>query len=59
MALGRRLRAQGLVETAGREMIVEATGAPLSPVVDGETYEGVLRLEVRPGPTIDIAVPRP
>lgn len=56
MALGRRLRARGLVERAGHEMIVEAIDAPLSPIVDGESYEGIVRLEVRPGPTLDIAI---
>jgi diacylglycerol kinase family enzyme len=56
MALGRRLRARGLVERAGHEMIVEAIESPLSPIVDGESYEGVVRLEVRPGPPLDIAI---
>ncbi|MCU0673378.1 MAG: retinol dehydrogenase [Myxococcota bacterium] len=56
MALGRRLRARGLVERAGHEMIVEALETPLSPIVDGESYEGVVRLEVRPGPPLDIAI---
>jgi diacylglycerol kinase family enzyme len=56
MALGRRLRARGLVECAGREMIVEATDTPLAPIVDGESYEGIVRLEVRPGPALDIAL---
>jgi hypothetical protein len=56
MALGRRLRARGLVERAGHEMIVEAIDTPLSPIVDGESYEGIVRLEVRPGPTLDIAI---
>ncbi len=57
MAMGRRLRARGLVERAGREMIVEAVGAPLTPIVDGESYEDVRRLEVRPGPALSIALP--
>ena len=56
MAMGRRLRARGLVERAGTEMIVEAVGAPLTPIVDGEAYENVRRLEVRPGPTLSIAL---
>ena len=37
-------------------MIVEAIETPLSPIVDGESYEGVVRLEVRPGPPLDIAI---
>jgi hypothetical protein len=56
MALGRRLRARGLVERAGHEMIIDALDAPLSPIVDGESYEGIVRLEVRPGIPLDIAV---
>ncbi|MCB9613653.1 MAG: retinol dehydrogenase [Sandaracinus sp.] len=56
MAMGKRLRARGLVECAGYEMIVEAVDEPLTPIVDGEAYEGVHRLEVRPGPTLSIAV---
>jgi hypothetical protein len=56
MALGRRLHARGLVERAGHEMIVEAIETPLSPIVDGESYEGIVRLEVRPGPTLHVAI---
>ena len=57
MVAGKTLRAEGLVEKAGEEMLIEATEGPLSPVVDGECYEGVLRLEVRPGPRIAIGAP--
>jgi hypothetical protein len=37
-------------------MIVEAIETPLSPIVDGESYEGIVRLEVRPGPTLHVAI---
>lgn len=56
MALGRRLRGRRLVERAGHEMIVEAIDTPLTPIVDGESYERIVRLEVRAGPSIDIAI---
>ena len=44
-----------LRDTSGREMIVEALDEPLSPIVDGERFERLRRLEVRAGPPIRIA----
>lgn len=57
LAAGRLMSAKGLVETPGREMVIEATREPLAPVLDGEIYPGVRRLEVRPGPPVAIARP--
>jgi len=57
LATGRLLSAEGLEERAGAEMIIEATERPLSPVIDGEIYEGVTRLEVRQGEPVSIARP--
>lgn len=42
------------LEVSGQEMVVEAIGEPLAPVMDGETLRGVVRLEVRRGPTLRI-----
>ena len=36
-------------------MIIEALDEPLSPIVDGERFEGLRRLEVRAGPPVRIA----
>lgn len=58
IAAGGLLRAEGLVEMPGREMVIESMGEEaLAPVLDGEIYAGVSRLEVRPGPRIEIALP--
>jgi hypothetical protein len=39
-------------------MVIEAEGQPLSPIIDGERFPGIIRLAVRAGPPIRIAVPR-
>lgn len=46
----------GLVrDVNGREMLIEAEGEPLSPIIDGERFGGIVRLAVRAGPGIRIA----
>jgi diacylglycerol kinase family enzyme len=39
----------------GDEMIIEAEGEPLSPIIDGERFDGIVRLVARAGPRIRIA----
>lgn len=53
---GGAIVAPGMRDVRGDEMIVEALGdEPLRPVIDGEIYEGLRRIEVRRGPTVRIA----
>lgn len=53
---GGAIRAPEMRDVRGREMVIEAIGdEPLRPVIDGEIYEGLRRLEVRRGPTVRIA----
>ncbi|ORV60305.1 retinol dehydrogenase [Mycobacterium europaeum] len=47
---GRRVR-----DVNGREMVIEAEGEPLSPIIDGERYVGITRLVARAGPLIRVA----
>ncbi len=47
---GRRVR-----DVNGREMIIEAEGEPLSPIIDGERFLGITRLVARAGPVIRVA----
>lgn len=42
-------------DSNGREMIIEAEDEPLSPIVDGERFVGIVQLVVRAGPPIRIA----
>lgn len=39
----------------GREMIIEAEDEPLSPIIDGERFVGIVRLVARAGPRFRIA----
>lgn len=39
----------------GREMIIEADGEPLAPIIDGERFLGITRLVARAGPRIRVA----
>jgi len=39
----------------GREMIIEAEEEPLSPIIDGERFVGIVRLVARAGPRIRVA----
>jgi hypothetical protein len=38
-------------------MVIEAEQQPLSPIVDGERFTDIIRLVVRTGPNIRVAVP--
>jgi diacylglycerol kinase family enzyme len=49
------LRGDRLRDVNGREMIIEAEGEPLSPIIDGERFVGIVRLVARAGPRIRIA----
>ncbi|HWT48221.1 MAG TPA: diacylglycerol kinase family protein [Mycobacterium sp.] len=49
------LRGDLLRDVNGREMIIEAEDEPLSPIIDGERFVGIVRLVVRAGPPIRIA----
>lgn len=50
-----RLRGDQLRDVNGQEMIIEAEDEPLSPIVDGERFVGIVRLVARAGPRIRIA----
>jgi diacylglycerol kinase family enzyme len=49
------LRGDRLRDVNGREMIIEAEDEPLSPIIDGERFVGIVRLVARAGPHIRIA----
>lgn len=51
------LRGDGLRDVNGREMVIEAEDEPLSPIIDGERFLGIVKLVARPGPRIRIARP--
>lgn len=51
------LRGDGLRDVIGHEMIIEAEDEPLSPIIDGERFLGVVKLVARAGPCIRIARP--
>lgn len=56
LARGDKIPSEYLVEKAGQEMRIEATGEePLAPILDGESFENLRTLTVRPGPRIRIA----
>ena len=55
LVAGGAIRGDRLRDTTGREMVIESEGEPLSPVVDGERFDGIVRLSVRAGPRIRIA----
>ncbi|MGH3556843.1 MAG: diacylglycerol kinase family protein [Mycobacterium sp.] len=50
-----RLRGKRVRDVNGREMIIEAEDEPLSPIIDGERFVGIVRLVARAGPRIRIA----
>jgi hypothetical protein len=52
---GRPIRSPRLRDVRGEAMSVEAIDEPFRPVIDGEIYEGLRRVEVRRGPPIAIA----
>ncbi|HYB37847.1 MAG TPA: diacylglycerol kinase family protein [Mycobacterium sp.] len=49
------LRGDRLRDVNGREMIIEAEDEPLSPIIDGERFVGIVRLVARAGPRFRIA----
>jgi diacylglycerol kinase family enzyme len=54
---GGAIRGDRLRDVSGREMVIESEAEPLSPIIDGERFTGVVRLTVRAGPRIRIAKP--
>ncbi len=52
------LRGNGLRDVNGHEMVIEAEDEPLSPIIDGERFLGIVKLVARAGPRIRIARPR-
>lgn len=56
LARGGAIRAPHFRDVAGRCMEIDADpGEPLDPVIDGERFAHLRRLEVRPGPEVRIA----
>ena len=56
LARGRPIETPDLVDVAGREMTVEATGDELlAPILDGERYTDLHRITVRRGPPVRVA----
>lgn len=51
----RRLRGERIRDVNGREMIIEADGEPLSPIIDGERFDGIVKLVASVGPRIRVA----
>ncbi|MCW2664711.1 MAG: hypothetical protein JWP83_5863 [Mycobacterium sp.] len=49
------LRGDQVRDGNGQEMIIEAEDEPLSPIIDGERFDGIVRLVARAGPRIRIA----
>ena len=54
---GGAIRGDRLCDISGQEMVIEAEQEPLSPIIDGERFTGIVRLAVRAGPRIRIAQP--
>ncbi|HSK05118.1 MAG TPA: diacylglycerol kinase family protein [Kofleriaceae bacterium] len=55
MARGEEMRGRDILDRPCREMIIEATGGePLSPIIDGEYYRNVKKIEFRIGPRVRI-----
>jgi diacylglycerol kinase family enzyme len=52
---GGTLRGDQVWDVNGREMIIEAEGEPLSPIIDGERFVGIVKLVASSGPKIRIA----
>ncbi|MGH3958571.1 diacylglycerol kinase family protein [Mycobacterium sp.] len=49
------IRGKRVRDVNGREMIIEAEDEPLSPIIDGERFVGIVRLVARAGPRIRVA----
>jgi hypothetical protein len=58
LVAGGAIRGDRLRDVSGREMVIEVEDEPLSPIIDGERFTGLVRLAVRAGPRIRIAQPR-
>lgn len=57
--LGRAVRAPRLVDRVGERMVIEAEPSEtLAPIIDGERFQGLRRLEVSRGPSIRVCTPR-
>jgi diacylglycerol kinase family enzyme len=52
---GAKIRGDLVRDVNGREMIIEAEDEPLSPIIDGERFVGIVRLVANAGPLIRIA----
>ncbi|MEB3984040.1 retinol dehydrogenase [Mycobacterium sp. 663a-19] len=50
-----RLRGDEVRDVNGQEMIIEADDEPLSPIIDGERFVGIVRLVARAGPRVRVA----
>lgn len=49
------IRGERVRDVNGREMLIEAEAEPLSPIIDGERFDGIVRLVARAGPRIRVA----
>lgn len=49
------LRGDLIRDVNGHEMIIEAEDEPLSPIIDGERFVGIVKLAARAGPRIRVA----
>ncbi|MCV7257568.1 diacylglycerol/lipid kinase family protein [Mycobacterium shimoidei] len=49
------VRGRGVRDVNGREMIIEADDEPLSPIIDGERFDGIVKLVAHAGPRIRVA----
>lgn len=49
------IRGDRVRDVNGREMLIEAEDEPLSPIIDGERFDGIVKLVARPGPRIRVA----
>jgi hypothetical protein len=49
------VRGDRVRDVNGHEMIIEAEDEPLSPIIDGERFVGIVRLVARAGPRIRVA----
>ena len=49
------LRGAQIRDGNGTEMIIEAEDEPLSPIIDGERFDGIVKLVARAGPRIRVA----
>ncbi len=50
-----RMHGSRVRDVNGQVMIIEAEGEPLSPIIDGERFDGIVRLVARAGPRIRVA----